>query len=175
MYVLHTGLEVAYLGIGSNLGDRDGAISRSLGQLAKDRGILSVRVSPIYETEAHVLEGDEASPYLNLVAAVETSLVVGDLFKVCQRLERTAGRVRGSISWQPRVLDIDLLLFGEHSLRSQRLTVPHPRMLERKFVLRPLFDLNPTLKLPSPFNKSLKEALQQCPDMHAVERWGTDE
>jgi 2-amino-4-hydroxy-6-hydroxymethyldihydropteridine diphosphokinase len=166
---------ISYLGIGSNLGDRRKAIEIALTGLAADPGISAIVPSPIYETEAHVKGNAVGLPFLNLVVKIETALLVGDLLKVCQRVERNAGRIRGSKTWEPRTLDIDILLYGDQSIRSNRLTVPHPHIADRRFVLIPLIDLAPDLQLPAPHNMSVRDALIRCNDEHHIERWGVGE
>ena len=131
----------AYLGLGSNLGDREGHLARALSGL---RGIdPDLACSPVYETEP--VGGPEGQGrYLNCVVRVETALGARDLLALAQRLERAAGRMR-SVRFGPRTLDVDVLLVGDEEIGDVDLVVPHPRMFERAFVLAPLEDLDPSL------------------------------
>ena len=127
----------AYLGLGSNLGDRRGNLQRAL-QALEGPALRVMRVSSLYETEPRDLPGQPW--FLNLVAEVETTLFPMQLLTRGQRVERTLGRTRG-VPKGPRTMDIDLLLYGHAVISTGRLTVPHPRMAERRFVLEPLAEL----------------------------------
>ena len=124
----------AYLGLGSNLGDRRAHLRQAVDALPD-----VVAVSPVYETEP---VGGPAGqgPYLNLVVALETDLSPRDLLDLAHRLEDAAGRVRTE-RHGPRTLDVDVLLVGGLCVDEPDLVVPHPRMWERRFVLAPLADL----------------------------------
>jgi 2-amino-4-hydroxy-6-hydroxymethyldihydropteridine diphosphokinase len=137
----------AYLGIGSNLGDRIAHLDGAVRGLAATDGITVVAVSAVYETAP---VGGPAQPdYLNAAVAVETELSARELLGVAQRLEREAHRIRGE-RWGPRSLDVDLLLVGDEVIHDDDLEVPHPRLAERGFVLAPLADLDarPDLRRP---------------------------
>ncbi len=128
----------AFLGLGSNLGDR-AAFLRSAVASVPDM----VAVSPVYETEP--LGGpDDQGAYLNLVVELDTLLSPRDLMEVCHALEQEAGRVR-EVRWGPRTLDVDVLWVEGLVVDDADLQVPHPRMWERRFVLAPLADLAPEL------------------------------
>lgn len=129
----------AFLGLGSNLGDRE----RYLREAVASLGPAVRRVSPVYETEP-VGGPPGQGPYLNIVVEIDTDLSPRDLLAVCHRLEAAAGRVRGE-RWGPRTLDVDILLIDGVRLAEPDLTVPHPRMWERRFVVAPLADLAPEL------------------------------
>lgn len=128
----------AFLGLGSNLGDRAGHLRRAVSGLPD-----VVAVSPLYETEP---VGGPAGqgPYLNLVVELDTELSPRRLLERGQALEQAAGRVRTE-RWGPRPLDVDVLLVGSDSVDEPDLVVPHPRLWERRFVLAPLADLAPEL------------------------------
>lgn len=128
---------VAYIGMGSNLGDRRALLRYGARQLER-----VTAVSPLYESDP--VGGPQQGPYLNLVVAVETSLDPFQLLDRCLAIEAGAGRQRRE-RWGPRTLDLDVLLFDEVEIRSPQLTVPHPRMWERRFVLQPLADIAPAL------------------------------
>jgi 2-amino-4-hydroxy-6-hydroxymethyldihydropteridine diphosphokinase len=129
--------------LGSNLGDRLGHLEAGSTALG-DVGRVVAR-SPVYETEP--VGGPDQGPYLNAVAVVETSLAPRELMDRLLEIERAQGRVRRE-RWGPRSLDLDLLLYGDQSVNEPGLTVPHPRMTERRFVLQPLLDVWPDAALP---------------------------
>lgn len=124
----------AYLGLGSNLGDRRQTLRDAVAALPD-----VVAVSPVYETDP-VGGPPGQSPYLNLVVELDTDLSPRDLLDLAHRLEDAAGRVRAERNG-PRTLDVDLLLVGGLTVNEPDLVVPHPRMWERRFVLAPLADL----------------------------------
>jgi 2-amino-4-hydroxy-6-hydroxymethyldihydropteridine diphosphokinase len=128
----------AFLGLGSNLGERRAHLAIAVAALPD-----VVAVSPVYETEP---VGGPAGqdPYLNVVVELETELSPRGLLEVAQSLESAALRVRGE-RWGPRTLDVDVLLVGDLAVDEPDLVVPHPRMWERRFVLAPLADLAPEL------------------------------
>lgn len=128
----------AFLGLGSNLGDRAGHLRRAIADLDD-----VVRVSPAYETSP--VGGPEGQgPYLNVVVELDTTDAPRDLLEVCRRLEAAAQRVR-EVRWGPRTLDVDILWIEGTVVDEPDLQVPHPRMGERRFVLAPLRDLAPEL------------------------------
>jgi 2-amino-4-hydroxy-6-hydroxymethyldihydropteridine diphosphokinase len=131
----------AFLGLGSNLGDRRAALERAVALLAA-RGDL-VAVSPLYETDP-VGGPDGQDRYLNAVVELATPDSARELLERCRALEGDAGRVR-TARFGPRTLDADVLMVGDERVDEPDLTVPHPRMLERRFVLAPLADLAPDL------------------------------
>jgi 2-amino-4-hydroxy-6-hydroxymethyldihydropteridine diphosphokinase len=130
----------AFLGLGSNLGDRVHYLREAVGTL---RAVDLRAVSPVYETEPVGGPGGQGA-YLNLVAELITARSPHDLLGVCHRLEAAAGRVRDE-RWGPRTLDVDVLWIDGVTLDEPDLQVPHPRMWERRFVLAPLRDLAPDL------------------------------
>ena len=132
----------AFLGVGSNLGDRVAQLRAAVTALPD-----LVAVSPVYET--HPVGGpDGQGAYLNLVAELDTTLDARDLLEVCRALEQEAGRVR-EVRWGPRTLDVDVLWIDGRDVDEPDLQVPHPRMRERRFVLAPLADLAPDLVTPA--------------------------
>ena len=128
------------LGLGSNLGDREAHLASAVGELRRLDPALSV--SSLYETDP--VGGPPQGPYLNLVVVLETDLAPRELLAEAHRLEQQAGRVR-TVRNGPRTLDVDLLLAGAERIESDDLTVPHPRMDERAFVLAPLEEVAPDL------------------------------
>ena len=134
----------AYLSLGSNLGDRAGYLRAALKELAVTPGIELGAVSSIYETEpAYVTDQPR---FLNLAAEVNTTLDARQLFRRCKEIEAKLGRVKRE-RFGPREVDLDLLLYGEEAIEEEGLTVPHPAMIERSFVLVPLAEIAPDLRL----------------------------
>jgi len=131
----------AFIGLGSNLGDRRGFLAQAVAVL-REAGDL-VAVSPLYETEP-VGGPDGQGPYLNVVVELCTTDDPRQLLARCRVLETAAGRVR-TVRFGPRTLDADVLLVGDITVDDEDLQVPHPRMWERRFVLAPLADLAPDL------------------------------
>ena len=132
----------AYLGIGSNLGDRLGYLQLAVDELNRHPDIAIAAVSRVYETAP--VGGPPQDAYLNAVVAIDTDLDPFDLLRECQRIEARAARVRGE-RWGPRTLDVDVLLVDDCRIDDPALTLPHPRMWERGFVLAPLRDVAPEL------------------------------
>jgi 2-amino-4-hydroxy-6-hydroxymethyldihydropteridine diphosphokinase len=139
---------IGYLGLGSNVGDRRGYLTAAVGGLS-DGGVAVEASSSVYETEPVGLVLDQPE-FLNacLRVSVPESLEPLALLDLVKGLERSLGRVPGGVRHGPRVIDIDLLLLGDVVLEAERLTLPHPGVLERRFVLVPLLELDPALALP---------------------------
>lgn len=138
-------MPLAYVGLGSNLGDRRGLIREALKRLELIDGIHVRRRSRIIETDP--VGGPQQPRYLNAVAEVETRLEPGPLLRRLHEVERSLGRERRT-RWGPRTIDLDLLLWGDRSMATRDLTLPHPRMAERRFVLAPLAELCPARRVP---------------------------
>ncbi|HET6683188.1 MAG TPA: 2-amino-4-hydroxy-6-hydroxymethyldihydropteridine diphosphokinase [Gaiella sp.] len=135
----------AYVGLGSNLGNRERTIERAVGLLHADPGVDVVSVSSLRETEPW---GPVEQPrFLNGAVEVETSLEPRELLGVLLDIERRLGRVRAE-RFGPRTIDLDLLLYGEAVIDEPGLVVPHPRLYERAFALEPLHELTPELVVP---------------------------
>lgn len=137
----------AVIGLGGNVGDTVGVLRRAFGDLAAIDASRLLRTSRLYRTPAW---GFEAQPdFVNAVALLETALEPHALLEALLRIERRHGRDRGKETrWGPRTLDLDLLLYGERRMASPDLVVPHPRMHERAFVLRPMLDIAPEISIP---------------------------
>ena len=155
-------MALAYLCLGSNLGDRDLYLSEARQEIARTFG--SVRFSSIYETEP--VEFLDQPWFLNQVAEVRTDLPPETLLEWAQSLEERMGRVR-DISKGPRTLDVDILLYDDLVLLEKRLTLPHPSMVERRHVLVPLAELAPKLKIPV-HDLTVEEALGRVADKAQV-------
>ncbi len=136
----------AYVGLGANLGDRERTLLAAVDALAAEEGIDVVAVSTLRETEP--VGVGEQPLFLNGVAALDTTLTARALLDRLLDLEHRFGRVRVAGEHAPRTLDLDLLLYGDETLDEPGLTVPHPRVHERRFVLEPLAELAPGLVLP---------------------------
>lgn len=162
----------AYIALGANVGDRIGALHHAVRALGEQPGLRVVRASPVYETAAHTLSPEETQPpYLNAVVEVRASLAPEGVLAVCHRIEQAAGRDRRhERRWAPRRLDLDLLLYDARTLQTAELTLPHPRMGERRFVLVPLADLAPDAYVPAPFDATVANLLARCPDPDALRR-----
>jgi 2-amino-4-hydroxy-6-hydroxymethyldihydropteridine diphosphokinase len=131
----------AFLGLGSNLGDREATLRQGVAQLESAGDVIAI--SPLYETEPMGGPEDQGA-FLNLVVELQTADGPRELLRRCQELENAAHRVR-TVRWGPRTLDADVLLVGDLEVDEADLIVPHPRMWERRFVLAPLADLAPEL------------------------------
>jgi 2-amino-4-hydroxy-6-hydroxymethyldihydropteridine diphosphokinase len=135
-----------YLGLGSNVGDRIGHLRAAL-RLLGEHGVEIEAVSSVYETEP-VGEIVDQPDFLNAAIAIRTALEPKELLDVCKAIEVEQGRMFGGPRHGPRPLDVDILMLGELELESDRLTLPHPQVAARRFVLMPLLELDPDLALP---------------------------
>ena len=136
----------AYVGLGANLGDREATLLAAVDALAAEEGIDVVAVSTLRETEP--VGVGEQPPFLNGAVALDTTLAPRDLLARLLAVEQRFGRVRVPGERAPRTLDLDLLLYGDERIEEPGLSVPHPRLHERRFVLEPLFELAPSLVVP---------------------------
>jgi 2-amino-4-hydroxy-6-hydroxymethyldihydropteridine diphosphokinase len=140
-------LKRVFLALGSNMGNRQAYLEQAIGALETE-GVHLLKRSSIYETEPQELH--DQPWFLNMVIECETKLFPIQLVATTQRTERALGRDRGprAIPKGPRTIDIDILLFGKALLNTPKLALPHPRMLERRFVLEPLVEIAPSLRHP---------------------------
>lgn len=165
--------KTAFIALGANVGRRLVQLRTAVQRLDAHAAIRIVAASPVYETEAHTLDPEDVQPaYLNAVVQVETALSPEALLAACQQFEHLAGRDRSeeALRWEPRPLDLDVLTYGACTRKTPALTLPHPRLAERRFVLQPWADLAPNLHLASPFDASVQELLVRCPDTASVRR-----
>jgi 2-amino-4-hydroxy-6-hydroxymethyldihydropteridine diphosphokinase len=139
-------VRTGYLGLGSNIGDREGHLRAAI-ELLRERGVEVEAVSSTYETEP-VGEVLDQPDFLNAAIRIRTALEPEELLDLCKEIEAERGRVLDAPRHGPRPLDVDLLLLGEVELRTDRLTLPHPEVTSRRFVLLPLLELDPELVLP---------------------------
>ena len=136
----------AYLGLGSNLGDRFANLAEAVSRLGKAGGVRVGRVSPVYETDP--VGGPREQPkFINAAAHVRTTLSPERLLAVCTRIEDLLGRTR-EVRWGPRTIDLDILIYDQEIRADPDLTLPHPSMHERRFVLQPLAEIAPDLTHP---------------------------
>ena len=135
----------AYVGVGSNMGDRLENLSSAVRELARTSGVRCVRSSSVYETAP--VGGPEQGDFLNAVVEISTELEPHAVLEALQRIETELGRVRAE-RFGPRTIDLDLLLYGDEEIDDPDLTVPHPRMRERAFVVVPLMELGAGDALP---------------------------
>jgi 2-amino-4-hydroxy-6-hydroxymethyldihydropteridine diphosphokinase len=158
-----------YLGLGSNLGDREAHLRGAVDALRR-RGIEIDAVSSIYETEP-IGEITEQPDFLNAVVRIRTDLAPNDLLNLCKAIEVEHGRVFAGPRHGPRPVDIDLLLFGDLELDEGGLRLPHPEVGSRRFVLAPLLELDPSLTLPD--GTLLADALEALGGDQRAEPVGT--
>ena len=141
----------AFVAFGSNVGDRLGTMQAALRHLTEDGQMRCLKTSPVYENRAVGM--GEAAPFLNAVVEFETVLDAEALLEACLSVEAMLGRERAMLgrkqaaSWKPRIIDLDVLLFGVEERQHAQLVLPHPRITERDFVAQPLLDIAPDLEI----------------------------
>jgi 2-amino-4-hydroxy-6-hydroxymethyldihydropteridine diphosphokinase len=154
-----------FLALGSNLGDRGANIGRALARF-ESAGVCVLRISSFYQTEP---VGYRPQPwFFNCAAEVETHLMPLQLLRRCQAIQRELGR-RPSTRNGPRAIDIDILLYDNAIIHSSELTIPHPRMAERRFVLVPLSEIAGDARHPAT-QHTIREMLEETPDQSQVIR-----
>lgn len=152
--------ERCYVGLGSNLGESTDTLDSAIKALKATHGLVQFQISSYYQSKPH---GPLDQPdYINAVATFTISLGPEALLDKLQAIESSHGRVRGGAQWTARTLDLDILLYGNHLIDTERLKVPHPWMKQREFVLYPLYEIAPDLKLPD--GSLLKECLHGVSD-----------
>lgn len=134
----------AYLGLGTNIGDRVDFMNQAIKILDSEKDIIITKRSKLYETKAWGYTNQD--DFLNMCIEIETNLNPKELLKKCQNVEKNLNRER-KIRWGPRTIDVDILFFNDIILQEENLEIPHPRIGERAFVLIPLIDLNEKLKI----------------------------
>ena len=151
--------ETVYIGLGSNLGDRELFLKQAIEELGRIEGLAITAVSDIYAGPAEGMS-DDTPPFLNQVIRTECSLTPEALLRETEAIETCLGRTdKGGL--KSRTLDIDIVLFGNSSMMTDRLEIPHPRMLKRAFVLAPLLEIDPDLVHPIT-GKRLSQYLTQA-------------
>jgi 2-amino-4-hydroxy-6-hydroxymethyldihydropteridine diphosphokinase len=146
---------LAYVGLGSNLGNREALLRRAVELIEAEPEVEVRAVSSFRETDP--VGYLDQPPFLNGACALETELAPGALLERLLQIERVLGRGRGGQRFGPRTIDLDLLLYGAETIDIPGLTVPHPRLTERRFALEPLVELDPDLTLPD--GRLLRDAL----------------
>ncbi|MGI2336189.1 MAG: 2-amino-4-hydroxy-6-hydroxymethyldihydropteridine diphosphokinase [Dehalogenimonas sp.] len=157
-----TSAVTVYLGLGSNLGDRLANLERAIGLLS--RPLKITRISPVYETEP--VDVPEQDKFLNLVVEAQTHIAPPDLLRLIKGMEQVVGRGKAG-SDQPRIIDIDILFYGNLRVNTDSLVIPHARLSRRAFVLMPLNDLTPRLKHPGN-RKTVAELLAALGEIKGV-------
>ena len=160
-------MSTAFILAGTNLGDREANLEFARRELA--RQAKSIRYSSCFETEP---VGFLDQPwFLNQAIELETELAPMELLSLCQRIEASRGRMR-TFPNAPRTLDLDILLYGDAVIHEEGLVIPHPRLQERRFALKPLAEIAPEAVHPV-LKKSIQVLLESCPDSSKVETYAT--
>lgn len=149
-----------YLLLGGNLGDKRKVFSDARGLLSQRLGLITSQ-SAIYETEPWGFESTDL--FWNQVLEIDTALSPEEILRLTQQTELDLGRVRKENQYDSRILDIDILFYGDQRIETENLVIPHPRLQERKFALMPLCEIAPDLMHPL-FLKSIRQLLEQCTD-----------
>jgi 2-amino-4-hydroxy-6-hydroxymethyldihydropteridine diphosphokinase len=159
----------AYVGVGSNLGDRWGRLAAAVRALRAEERLSVLNASRVWDTAP---VGPPQPRFLNAALEVETELDAPTLLAALQRVETACGRVRSGVRWSARALDLDVLLFGDQVIRTPDLVVPHPGLVSRRFVLAPLAELCPQRIVPGT-GRTVAELLAQVPaaDVVAIGRF----
>jgi 2-amino-4-hydroxy-6-hydroxymethyldihydropteridine diphosphokinase len=157
-------MSICYLSLGSNMGDRESLLRQAVDKLNDVAGIQVLRCSALYETEP--VGYTEQAPFLNAVVEIKCSLSIEQLLTVCMEIEQALGRKRIT-RWGPRTIDIDILLFADLCVSLPHLTIPHPRISERMFVLMPLAEVNPAISWQG---ETVQDRIDRCPKGHGVVR-----
>ena len=155
--ILHT----AYISIGSNIGNTIENCKKGLSSLGETKGIQLKRLSKFYKTEP--VDYLDQAWFINAVIEISTSLEPVQLFNCLKFIEKEAGRIEDKLRFGPRILDLDIIFYDNVILKTNNLEIPHPRMHNRRFVLRPLCDINPNLIHPV-FQRTVKDLLHNLND-----------
>jgi 2-amino-4-hydroxy-6-hydroxymethyldihydropteridine diphosphokinase len=137
-------MNTVMIALGSNIEPRSQYLNDAIQLLAEHENIKVVNQSSIYETDP--IGYEDQSPFLNMVIQIKTELIPMDLLSYCQKVEIALGRER-EIRWGPRTVDLDILVYNQKSVHNEHLTIPHPRMLERAFVLIPLSEIGEDVEI----------------------------
>jgi 2-amino-4-hydroxy-6-hydroxymethyldihydropteridine diphosphokinase len=157
----------AFIALGSNIGNRYDYLTEAIKQLESHLEISMVNISSVYETDPVGYEDQDL--FLNMVIEVMTSLRADELLDICLKLELTLGRKR-EIIWGPRTIDLDILLYNQENIETEKLIIPHPRMLERNFVMIPLSEIKPDIIIPNT-DKPLEALIKELPNKEGVRLW----
>ncbi|MDC3414844.1 2-amino-4-hydroxy-6-hydroxymethyldihydropteridine diphosphokinase [Aquibacillus sp. 3ASR75-11] len=162
-------MNIGYIALGSNISPRSLYLKKALQALRDKEELIISSVSSVYETKP--VGYTSQKNFLNMVVKVETTYTAYELLKYCLKIEKNLDRKR-EIRWGPRTIDLDILVFNKENIESEQLTIPHPRMHERAFVLIPLNDLNPNMMIPT-INKSVSDILMtmSAEEKEGVTKW----
>lgn len=157
----------AFIALGSNIGNRYDYLLNAIEHLAKHPNIQLVNISSIYETDPVGYE--EQDLFLNMVTEIQTDMDAHELLDFCLNVELELGRKR-EIAWGPRTIDLDILLYNQENISSEKLIIPHPRMRERNFVMIPLSEIRPDIIIPN-IEKPLEAWINELPNKEGVRIW----
>jgi len=160
-------MNIVFLGIGTNLGNREGNLDEAISKIQEFIGTV-VKSSSVYETEPWGFQTE--NEFLNMAVKAETPLTPSGLLGRILMIEALLGRVRGEKQFTSRLIDIDILLYEDLVIDEKSLRIPHPHLHERKFVLVPLCEIEPGLVHPV-FNKTLASLLESCEDKSKVRKY----
>jgi 2-amino-4-hydroxy-6-hydroxymethyldihydropteridine diphosphokinase len=163
---MHLIMSICYIALGSNLNDPLAQANQAIIALKKLPDTVVSDISPFYRSKP--LGPQDQNDYLNAVIKLTTSLTPIALLDELQSIEKSQGRVRKDNRWGARTLDLDILLYDDLVINSERLTIPHYHMKNREFVLYPLFDISPDLTLPD--NDNLFDLIKNCP-INGLKKW----
>ncbi|MDO8445433.1 MAG: 2-amino-4-hydroxy-6-hydroxymethyldihydropteridine diphosphokinase [Deltaproteobacteria bacterium] len=159
-------MHVAYIGLGSNMGDKTANLKRAIEELGKAPGNKVLAVSSFYETEP--VGNIDQDWFINAAVKIEPGLTPRELLEILLKIEKELGRVRDT-RWGPRVIDLDILIYDDLVLNEEGLSIPHPYLHERGFVLAPLAEIAPGLIHPR-LKKSMSELLKGLHDSKKIKK-----
>jgi 2-amino-4-hydroxy-6-hydroxymethyldihydropteridine diphosphokinase len=159
--------KTAFIALGSNIGNRYDYLMKGIEYLAKHPKIKLVNTSSVYETDPVGYEDQDL--FLNMVIEIQTEWSPLELLDFCLKVELELGRKR-EIVWGPRTIDLDILLYNQENIKSEKLIIPHPRMLERNFVMIPLSEIKPDIIIPN-IEKPLDAWIKELANKEGVRIW----
>lgn len=159
--------KLVYIGLGSNIGDRYRFLKFAIDSLNEDEHISVIQNSSIYETTP--IGFVDQADFLNMVTEIKTAYTPLQLLQRTQQIQNQAGRIN-NLRWGPRTLDLDILLYNQDNIDMEQLTIPHPRMFERGFMIIPLKELNSNLYFSS-IEKSIEQVSNELIDKEGVRLW----
>jgi 2-amino-4-hydroxy-6-hydroxymethyldihydropteridine diphosphokinase len=149
---------VSFVGVGSNVGERERFCRRAIAELDAAEGIKVTQISSLYETSP--VGGPPQRSFVNAVAKIETEMSPRELLETCKAIEASLGREPAGIRWGPRVADLDILTYGDSKVNEPDLEIPHPRIVDRRFVLVPLLEIE--REATDPWGKRYSDWLDQA-------------
>lgn len=158
---------VVYIALGSNMGDRELHLYSAVKEISSHEEVMLETFSSIYETDPVGFEDQDK--FLNMVVKVKTKLGPSELLRFLQEVELMYGRER-KIKWGPRTLDLDILLYNQENIETERLIIPHPRMTQRAFVLLPLIEIDKNIQIPS-IETPVNTLINELQDREGVRVW----